>query len=60
MKNSSIINRAFLHSQPVEVWLEDELIGTGHVVLHTLRTVRLDDGMYYYKHMYDFRITQSQ
>lgn len=56
---SAVLNHAFLHSLPVEVWLEDELIGTGRVVLHTLRTVRLDDGMHYYKHMYDFRIKQN-
>jgi hypothetical protein len=59
MKKSTIINEAFLHSLPIEVWHEDELVGCGHVVQHTLRTVRLENGTYYYKHMFDFRITEE-
>lgn len=56
MSKSSVINHAFLHALPVEVWIGADMVGTGRVVLHTLRTVRLDDGMHYYKHMFDFKL----
>lgn len=58
MNNSDLINHAFLHSLPVEVWQDGERIGAGRIVRHTREAVQLDDGMYYLKHNCEFHIVE--
>jgi hypothetical protein len=55
MRKSAIINHAFLHNLPIEVWMDGELICTGLIQRHTLRDIVID-GMHYFKHAFEFRI----
>ena len=60
MMNVKLINHAFLHNLTVEIWDKDELVGRGTIVLHTKDTIKLSDGMYYYKCMFTLQLTDTQ
>jgi len=51
-----LINHAFMYGKTVEIYDEEELIGRGKILLHTKDTIKLDDGMYYYKDKFTLRI----
>ena len=55
MNKANLINHAFLHALPLQVYLYGELIGEGRVEVHTQKTVRIG-GMYYFKRNCAFQI----
>ncbi|GEM_PF-2342656 len=56
----TLINHAFMYGLTVEIYDEDELVGRGKVVLHTKDTIKLSDGMYYYKDKFILCLADSQ
>lgn len=58
-KRLDVLNTAFLHELPVEVWQDGQRIGSGRIVRHTKDDVVLDDGMHYLKRNCEFRIIDN-
>ena len=54
-----LINYAFLHGLPVEVWQAGELVGSGRIVEHTRDFIRLDGGDYYVKANCEIKIARE-
>jgi hypothetical protein len=60
MMDVKLTNHAFLYGLIVEIFDEEGLVGSGRIVLHTRDTIKLSDGMYYYKDKFELRIMPKQ
>ncbi|RED54815.1 hypothetical protein [Cohnella lupini] len=54
-----LINEAFLHGWIIKIKQYDKLVSTGKIVEHTRDTIRLDDGMHYYKSKFDIQLAAT-